>query len=191
MPRKTKYYEKDILEAALDVVCRHGMKRLSTRSIAKKLNCSTMPVYSFMKSKKNLEEKIIQMAYERLYQYQTTSRTGDVFLDMGVGYVIFALREKQLFRCINDELHVATLEKYNEKHFDLLIQKLSEYEIVKEMSPEAVRKFFMQGWIYSHGLATLVNIGYYGELEENEICELFIYTGRRYIEGFQRLKQTS
>ena len=43
----------------------------------------------------------------------------------------------------------------------------------------------MQGWTYAHGLATLVNIDYYPEIDEKEIYDLFIYTGRRYISGFQ------
>lgn len=51
------------------------------------------------------------------------------------------------------------------------------------MPAEQIRRFFMQGWTYSHGLATLVNIGYYPNISEQEIHELLVYTGRRYIEG--------
>jgi AcrR family transcriptional regulator len=183
MPRKTKFCEDDILNAAFVVVRRNGITELSTRAIAREMNCSTMPVYSFLKSKRNLEAQVIQMAYKELYTYQTTSRTGDVFLDMGVGYVLFARNEKHLFRCISNELHVDTLKKYNEQHFDLLLEKLSDYPFVQGMTAEQIRKFFMQGWIYSHGLATLVNIGYYPDISEREIYELLVYTGQRYIQG--------
>ena len=67
MPRKTKFCEDDILNAAFAVVRRKGITELSTRAIAREMNCSTMPVYSFLKSKRNLEEQVIQMAYKELY----------------------------------------------------------------------------------------------------------------------------
>ena len=191
MPRKTKFCEEDILKAAFVVVRRGGIAELSTRTIAREMNCSTMPVYSFLKSKRNLEEQVIQMAYKELYAYQTTSRTGDVFLDMGVGYVLFARNEKHLFRCISNELHVDTLKKYNEKHFDLLLTKLSDYPFVQGRTAEQIRKFFMQGWIYSHGLATLVNIVYYPDISEQEIYELLVYTGQRYVKGSQEVEGIS
>jgi AcrR family transcriptional regulator len=191
MPRKTKYCEEDIISAAYSVARDYGLEELSTRSVAKKLNCSTMPVYSFLKSKKNLEEKVIRMAYNELYAYQITPRTGDIFLDMGVGYVLFARNEKFLFRCIHNELHVDNFREYNEKHFDLLLKKLSEYSLLQGMPTEQIRKFFMQGWTYSHGLATLVNIDYFPGISEQEICERLMYTGERYIKGFMAIGSSS
>ena len=177
------------MEAGFSVVRDKGMSELSTRAIAKQLGCSTMPVYSFFKSKKNLTERIVERAYTVLYEYQTTDRTGDTYLDMGIGYVLFAKNERHLFRCIHDEIHVDTLKKYNELHFDALIKKLVKYPIVKGMTEKQIRKFFMQGWIYSHGLAQLVNIDYFSDMGENEISELFTYTGRRYIRGVQELNE--
>jgi AcrR family transcriptional regulator len=188
MANKTKFSENDIMEAAFSVVRKKGMAELSTRSIARQLGCSTMPVYSFFKSKKNLTERIVERAYAVLYDYQTTRRTGDAFLDMGIGYVLFAKEERYLFRCINDQLHVGTLKKYNDQHFVSLIGKLSEYPILKGMTNEQIRRFFMQGWTYSHGLAQLVNIGYFSDMGVNEISDLFLYTGKRYIRGALELE---
>jgi AcrR family transcriptional regulator len=189
MANKMKFSENDIIEAAFSVVREKGISDLSTRSIAKQLGCSTMPVYSFFKSKKNLTQKIIEKAYAVLYEYQTTTRTEDPFLDMGIGYVLFAKNERYLFRCINDEPHVDTLKKYNDLHFDSLIKKLSQYPIVKGMTDAQIRKFFMQGWTYSHGLAQLINIDYFSDMGVSEISELFVYTGKRYIRGVLELKK--
>ena len=188
MANKMKFFENDIIEAAFSVAREKGMSELSTRSIAKRLGCSTMPVYSFFKSKQNLIQKIIKKAYAVLYEYQTTARTGDPFLDMGIGYVLFAKNERYLFRCINDELHVDTLKEYNDLHFNSLIKKLSEYPIVEGMTDSQIRKFFMQGWTYSHGLAQLVNIDYFSDIGVNEISDLFLYTGERYIKGVLELR---
>ncbi|MEW6441008.1 MAG: hypothetical protein AB1640_08755 [bacterium] len=130
----------------------------------------------------------MERAYAVLYEYQTTSRTGDTFLDMGVGYVLFAKEQRHLFRCINAELHVDILKRHNDLHFDSLVKKLSQYPIVKGMTEAQIRKFFMQGWTYSHGLAQLVNVDYFPDMGVSEICDLFFYTGKRYIKGFLELK---
>ena len=189
MANKVKFSDTAIIDAAFSLVRERGMIELSTRSVAERLGCSTMPVYSYFKTKKNLTEKVIEKAYEVLYTYQTTKRSGDPYLDMGIGYVLFAKDERHLFRCMNDKLYVDILKKYNHQHFESLIKKLSESNIVEGMSEPEIRKFFMQGWIYSHGLAQLINIDYFADMDEREIYDLFLYTGRRYIKGTLELKQ--
>jgi AcrR family transcriptional regulator len=185
MPPKTKFSSEDIIETAFSVVRKQGVNALSTRSIAKGLNSSTMPVYSYLKSKKNLEEEVVKKAFELLFNYQTTPRTGDIFLDMGVGYVLFAKEEKYLFRCINDEKHINLQKKYHDNNFELLIGKLSDYPVVEGASKDQIRMFFLQGWTYSHGLANLVNNSFYEDITEKEITDLLMYTGLRYIDGFK------
>ncbi len=187
MPPKTKFSKEDVINTAFDIVRQSGMGGLSTRTVARKLNCSTMPVYSVLKSKTNLEEQIIRKAFDILYDYQTTLRTGDIFIDMGAGYVVFAKNETHLFRCITEERNVELHRYYNDNHFILLIKQLSDYPLVKGLTDTEIMKFFIQGWTYSHGLAHLVNTGYL-DISEEEICEYLVFTGERYINGFNELR---
>ncbi len=188
MPRKCKFNSQNILDAAFNVVRELGMAALSTRSVAKRLKCSTMPIYSFLKSKKNLEEQIIKKAFEILREYQTTPRTGDIFLDMGAGFVLFAKNEKHLFRCIFDELHVEMHKQYNESNIDLLIGKMADYPLIQGLSDSEIRNFFMQGFMYSLGLALMVNSGYFADIDEKKICDEHLYSGERYLAGMRVLK---
>ena len=188
MPRRNIFDEQCIVEAAIKLVRKQGLEALSTRNLAKALSSSTMPIYTYFKSSKKIEERIVKEAYEVLMEYQTTPRTGDIFLDMGVGYVLFALKEKNLFRCINHEQHIGMHRKYNDRHLDMLIEKLSDYPYIKGLNEDQVRKFFFQGWIYSHGLAQLVNSGFYKDIGEAEIIDLLTYTGTRYVSGFMHLR---
>ena len=176
-----------IIEAAFRVVRKQGIQSLSTRAIAKELKSSTMPIYSYLNSKSALEEEIVKKAFELLFIYQTTKRTGDVFLDMGVGYVLFAKNEKHLFRCITDEKHIVIQKKFHDGNFQALVKKLADYPIVQGLSEEQILNFLMQGWTYSHGLASLVNTGFYESISERKITRLLQYTGLRYIEGFKLL----
>ena len=44
--------------------------------------------------------------------------------------------------------------------------------------------FLQQGFIYSHGLATLVNSSFYKDMDEARITELLVFTAERYTKGF-------
>ncbi len=187
MPPKVKFEKNAVVAAAFEVVRKRGWAGLTARSIAEELNSSTGPIYTHLKSMKTLEDKILKKAFEILLSYQTTQRTKDIFLNMGIGYVLFAKEEKHLFRCINDEKYNSLNREYHEKIFKALGQKLSAYPIVKGLPQDQVDRFLLQGWTYSHGLASLVNKGFYQEITDDEITELVTYTGLRFAQGFKEM----
>ncbi len=184
MPPKPKFPQAKILDAAFEVVREKGMASLSTRAVAKRLNSSTMPVHSCLKSQKYLMEAIASRAFELMLKFQTIPRTGDPFIDMGIGYVLFARDEKHLFRCIAGEQHMKKFKKYMELHLSTLVEHIAAYALLKGLSAGEARKFVFQGWAYAHGLASLVNTGYYSDMNEEKIRDLFEYTGLRFIKGF-------
>lgn len=188
MPPKTRFTKELILDAAFKTVREKGLDALSSRAVAKRLNSSTMPVYSCLKSKRNLMEAIVSKAFEVMLEYQTRSLTGDPFLDMGVDYVVFARDEKHLFRCITLEQHMDRFRKHMERHLSVLVEQLAAYALLKGLSAGESRKFLFQGWVYAHGLANLVNAGYYSRISREEIQDLFEYTGLRYMKGFGALE---
>lgn len=59
-----------------------------------------------------LEEEIVKKAVDLLYKYMIRERTGDPWLDHGMGYVMFAMKEKHLFRAVNDDNHIVYFKKY-------------------------------------------------------------------------------
>lgn len=190
MPPKCRFTRDDVVEAAFEVVRKNGLDALSARAIAGELDSSTMPIYSYLKSMNSLEEEIVRKAFDLLSSYQTTPRTGDMFLDMGAGYILFAKYEEPLFRYINAEKHRRLRNKHHEKNFKFLIRRLREYPLVRGLSEDEVRKFFLQGWIYSHGLADLINGSFFKSIDDEGIIELLTYTGRRYIEGYKAFSKT-
>lgn len=184
MPPKSKFTETNIIDAAFRVTRENGLETLSFRSVAKELNSSTMPVYSFLKSEKNLHKEVIKKAFDLLFTYQTTSRTNDIFMDMGIGYVLFARDEKHLYRAINHESHIDLQRTYFEDNLSRLADTLTQYPHIRGASKEDIKLFLQQGLIYSHGLATLVNSSFYKDMDEAEITELLVFTAERYTKGF-------
>ena len=64
MPRK-RIFREDILNAAVGLVREEGPAALSVRNIAKKLGCSTQPVYSEFESMEALREELTASVRER------------------------------------------------------------------------------------------------------------------------------
>jgi AcrR family transcriptional regulator len=186
MPPKTRFSRDDIVEAAFSVVRKHGWTGLSARSIAQELNSSTQPIYSHIKSIKNLKEEVVKKAYELLFSYGTTKRTGDPWLDVGVGYVLFAKKEKQLFRCLFDEEHLPLVKKYSAQSFAAISETLSDYPPFQELSKEERHKIRSIGFIFAHGLAVLANSSFTKNLNsEQEIARFIRMTDQIILKGFE------
>jgi AcrR family transcriptional regulator len=195
MPAKIRYSEEDILEAAFSVVRQGGWENCSARAIAKELGSSTMPIYSCLKSMDDLKKRIIQKAIEMMLQYQSRNETHIAFLDMGLGYVLFAKEEQNLFKLLfNDTVREEPVDKLNQSiniifkpfknhAFESLLGRLAASESFEGFSKEDKEKILYKAWIFSHGLAVLMNNGVISDLGSEEIVALLKETGQGLIEG--------
>ncbi|MCP4130561.1 MAG: TetR/AcrR family transcriptional regulator [bacterium] len=183
MPRKCKFSSKDIIDAAFSVVRKLGWDRLSANSIADELQSSTMPIYSYLKSMKNLEEEIIKKAVSLLIQYQSVSRTGDPFLDMGTGYILFAREEPNLYHCLNDGQRFDLKRLHETYNFDTLPHSLSSFPLMNGISKKQERKVLFTIWVLFHGIAVLINSSL-KNTTEHEIISFLRDTGITLWKGF-------
>ena len=153
MPPKFKFTREEIVDSAFKIVRRKGCGALSTRSLAGELGSSSRPIYSFFSSITELEEEIVKEAVDLLYKYMIRRRTGDPWLDHGIGYVMFALKEKHLFRAVNDEKHIRYFKKYGDLIWNTLSNSLSDYPAFQGLSEEQIYKIQGTRWLFAHGLA--------------------------------------
>ena len=156
MPPKVKFKKESIVNAAYEIVRKNGWQDLSARSIAKELKSSTRPIYSHLRSMENLEEAVVKKAMALLEEYIRTPRTGDKWLDQGYGYVLFAKREKYLFKAIFDEKHNHLYKKFSAEIFRKLGEDLSDDPDFKVLSEEHQTNMGKVRWVYVHGLASLL-----------------------------------
>ncbi len=145
---------------------------MTARFLAEKLRSSTKPIYFHFNSMKDLQEEVVKKALEVLHQYTTTPRTGDLWLDHGVGYILFAKEEKHLFRCIHDEKRWPLRKKYGEAVWESLAEDLSDYPAFRGLDRHLVEGIRNTRWIYVHGLAALTSIFAMEEYDEAQITEL-------------------
>jgi AcrR family transcriptional regulator len=188
MPARSSFTRDMFIDAAFKIVRDRGRDKLSARSIAKELNCSTMPIYSYLKSMKKLNEELGKRAIELLLNYQTPSRTGNAFLDMGLGYVLFAKREKNLFRFLfagsyrrGEQGNAGrTLKDFA---FGNLVPKMKGGARLEGLDEKQLERILTKMWVFTHGLASLINNNAFGSNDEDYITETLKETGLFIIQG--------
>lgn len=169
MPPKPRFKIDDVLEAAFRVVRREGWPGLSARAIAKELNASTTPIYAYLSSMQAIEEAVIKKALDLMYRYITAARTGDKWIDHGLGYVLFAREEKHLFRCINDEKHASLTKAFTRSVFEALGRELADYEPFQGLSDQELLNVRLSRWFMIHGLASLINNQWYSLADQKHV----------------------
>jgi len=184
MPPQNTFTGEMFIEAAFKVVRSKGIERLSARSLARELHCSTMPIYSYLKSMKQLKENLEKKAVELLLAYQTTPRTHSPFLDMGLGYVLFARNEKYLFRFLfmgggRNVRH--SKHDLRQMAFNRLLPGMQEDPFLTGLDKLQSEKILIKMWIFTHGIAFLANSNELPDNNEKYLEELISDTGRAVI----------
>jgi AcrR family transcriptional regulator len=167
MAPKQQFSKNDIIEASFNVIRKHGWEGLTARGIASELQSSTRPIYDHLKSMKNIEAEVVKKALAFFVSFISQERTGDKWLDQALGYVLFASNEKHLFRCINDEKHIHLQKQYSKEHWIAMGEQLEKDPRFDGLPEKAKNRIRLVRWILVHGLAFLINSGWY-EFSESE-----------------------
>ncbi|MDD3335568.1 MAG: TetR family transcriptional regulator [Eubacteriales bacterium] len=102
MPPKAQITAEQILNAAYELVRNEGVEHLTARALAKKLNCSTQPIYLSFQDMNGLKSALTEKALSVLQSYmqKNTAENQSPLLSKMLGYVQFANEERQLYRLI-------------------------------------------------------------------------------------------
>ena len=164
MPATKKVSREAIIDAAAEVLREGGFAAVNARSVAKKLGCSTQPIYLSFKNMEELKTALTERAIARHTQHVRDSLRvhDDVgscyshysrYSSYGMGFIQFAAQEKQLFRWLY--LDGKQLGSYQ---IDVLYPEIIK-AIVEEFgySEEIAKKIHQDMVYYSYGLAILAN----------------------------------
>jgi hypothetical protein len=136
-----------------------------------------MPIYSSVSSIREVAEAVVKRAWRVLQDFQSRSISGDAFIDMGLGYVLFSKEEKYLFKCIHDDAYAAINTRCSELSFESHLKKLETNPLFAHLSREISEKIMFHGFLFSHGFASLLNSGISTHLRtlnsEQAIIDLF------------------
>lgn len=173
MPAAKKVSKDKIIDAAIEVLRDGGFSAINARSVARRLGCSTQPIYLSFQSMEELKaaltERAIEMHTQRVRDSLRAHEGNDSrYSSYGMGFVRFAAEEKQLFRWLY--LEGEQLGPYQN---DVLLPEVIDV-IVEEFgySQEVARRFHQDMIYFSYGLAILANTDHL-HLTEAELRETF------------------
>ncbi len=173
MPAVKKVSREEIIDAAVDVLRDGGFSAVNARSVAKKLGCSTQPIYFSFRNMDDLKaaliERAVQMHEQRVRDSLRTHEGNDSrYSSYGMGFVQFAAEEKQLFRWLYLEG-----EQSGPYQNDILLPEVIGV-IMEEFGygADVARRFHQDMIYFTYGLAILANTGHL-PLTEAELREAF------------------
>ena len=179
MPAVKKVSREAIIDAAVEVLRESGAAAINARSVAKKLGCSTQPIYLSFRSMDELKDAMTQRAIELNTRHVrewlnsldadgSCYREHSHYSSFGIGFVKFAAEEKHLFRWLY--LDGVQPEQYKNDVLldDIIAAIVNEYGYTEETA----RRLHQDMAYYSYGLAIMANTGHL-KLTDEELLAAF------------------
>jgi AcrR family transcriptional regulator len=102
LPPKVKITQEQIINTSIRIVREKGIESLNARAIAEMIGCSVHPIFRVYKSMEGLKDEVYKET-EKIYNeimYEVMSNPDNRFLNIGLAYIEFAKKEKNLFRLL-------------------------------------------------------------------------------------------
>ena len=176
MPKTSTVTKDMIIDASFEIVRKEGFSALSARNVAKKMNCSTQPIYWIYENMEILKQDVIsKMTTFLSTQISSYKKTGKPFLDIGLGYVHIAFSEPVLFKSVYVD-NIKGVKLTDIVPNEMITEKINVETNASGIPNNRLKDIAVKSWIFAHGLASLVATGmieYDEEKIEQLLCSFF------------------
>ncbi|MDC0558787.1 hypothetical protein OAO42_00095 [Candidatus Izimaplasma bacterium] len=150
---KVKFDKDAILEKSFEIAVKNGFNGISVRKVSQAVGCSTSPVYTAFKDIDGLISATVKKATDLIKEYVSKEYTDMVFLNSGVGLLVFARDYPKLYRELFVDNPDHEVENELRKMFFLLFNTdpLSTFIEMDELEVVLTKM-----WFFSHGIATSI-----------------------------------
>ena len=172
MARKIQITQDFIVNTAFQLARKEGIENVTARKLAAKAGCSTQPIFRTYKNMDDVTEEVFAKAMGFYNEYYKNYKKGGgvPFVDLGMAYIAFAQKEKNLF-----QLLFVSEKRFGHSLYEILNGELQfvghEINKAKNMGCKNPSGLFMQMWIFIHGAACMSLTGDY-DLGEDETKKL-------------------
>ncbi|MBD3222358.1 TetR family transcriptional regulator [bacterium] len=161
MARKTTFTREDVLTAAMTVLETEGVAAVTARRVADTMGASTAPVYSNFANMEDVLREVLARVAEQVLEYCRRPWTDDPFLNMGVGFVRFAVDRPELFRAMYLDSTLGHAAEYGA--YQHLLDDLARHERFGALPDDHRQELLFQASVYTLGIATTVVTGMWPE----------------------------
>ncbi len=160
MPPIVKTTKENIIDAAVEIIKTEGESALNARNLAKRLGCSTQPIFSNFNNMQDLKNAVIAYAnnlYHGFLDYDMHKGDYPPYKASGMAYIRFAREERELFKLLfmRDRTGEAITEDREAVRamLDIIMKNLG-------LDEDSAYMLHIELWVYVHGLATMIATGY-------------------------------
>ena len=160
MPAKKQITKEAVLETAFSMIRESGIGALNARDLAKKLSCSTQPIYQSFSGMEKLKAALVARAtslYRSYCDEEECSGRYPAFKASGMAYIRFAAEERELFKLLFMRDRSKEDIPPNEHNLDELIVQIQQLTGLDETG---ARLFHLEIWMITHGIATIMATAY-------------------------------
>lgn len=184
MATKQKITKNMILEAAYALVRESGIESVNSRSVAKKIGCSTQPVFSQFPTMEKLRKGVFEYACAKGTEQILAQENEPDFMNKTTLWVIHLAREEpNVFKLVylsnlfEDMKRLDSKIKYeaNEK----MSQKLMEMFSLDE---HVCQDIFLRGYLLLHGIATMIAVNR-AEFSDEEALAMTTQTAKEMVQA--------
>lgn len=150
--------KENIIDAALDLIREDGIENIQARAIAKKLNCSTQPIFYQFENMEELKRTVIEKIAEIYRRYMIVDdKKAHQYKEMGKGYIKFAKEEPKLFQTIfmsENNLTTKNFITHDKEVYKNIIKYVKNVTGIS--SEKRISEFHLKMWTFTHGIATMI-----------------------------------
>ena len=186
MPRDFMFTKEEIINAALSLTRERGFSAVSARTLGEKLGTSSRPVFGRFENMEEVKSAIISAATELYQAYRKKELESGKYVPFkasGMAYIRFAREEKELFKLLfmRDRSKEA-LKSYADEMDELVSLVGKQVDLNKDKAT----MFYLEMWIYVHGIASMIATNYLEwdeELASRAVTDVYEGLKLRYAEG--------
>lgn len=158
MPPKPKVIREMILNAAFKIAQEQGHEAINARTIAQKLNCSTQPIMYNFKTIEEIREETYKIAdeYHTHFIMPKNESENNPLLELGLNYIRFGYKEKNLFRFLFQTNSFAGLNVDDLMSDPGLLEMIQMVSAGFECTIDEAKEIFFNLFIAAHGIASLL-----------------------------------
>ena len=186
MPPTKRFQRDEIIDTAYKIVEKEGFTSVNARRIAKELGGSVQHIYHNFATMEELNKEVFDKIYKK---YQDTMKNAideeHPYLAKGIAYVKFAKEFPEFYKIIFMQERKMNIDEFIQADIEVT-ENVMESIIKKfDISKEDLKKFHIQVWIYSHGLACLVATKTV-DFSDDEIREQLLNTVQQLFRGYKK-----
>lgn len=188
MPPKIKYTREQLVDVAFEIACKEGFDSITIRKVAEQLGSSIAPIYVNFKDVGELKHEVVLKAIHLTKEIIAEQYSGDPFLDVGIGSVMFAKKYPLLY----EELALKSNNTYKEQleATEFVFMLLKENSELMQFDDDDLRILLIKMQALQAGLSLMARKEQYSNILSYElILKILDETGRDVLHGMIKRNQ--